>query len=54
MQQALFCKLVMEEGIEVHELSAELAYNLLRLFRPDSEASPDSSTPGGASSAAGS
>ena len=49
VQQALSCKLVVEEGMEVHELSVELTYNLLRLFRPDSEASPD-----GAPSAAGS
>jgi len=37
VQQALSCKLMVEEGMEVHELSAELLWNLARLFRPPSD-----------------
>ncbi len=48
VQQALSCKLMVEEGMEINELSAELAYNLLRLFRPDP---PDPSKPAGADEA---
>ncbi len=48
VQQALSCKLMVEEGMEINELSAELAYNLLQLFRPDP---PDSSEPAGADEA---
>jgi hypothetical protein len=36
ISQALSCKLMAEEGLDVQELSAELAWNLLKLFRPDS------------------
>jgi 2Fe-2S iron-sulfur cluster binding domain len=42
--QALSCKLMAEEGLEVQELSAELAWNLLKLLRPGAEnASPQNS-----------
>ncbi len=40
MTQALSCKLMAEEGLEVLELSAELAYNLMNLFRPPPEDTP--------------
>lgn len=42
VHQALSCKLVVEEGMEIHELSAELTWNLRQLFRPPGE---DSSSP---------
>ena len=45
---------LVEEGMDIHELSAELAYNLLRLFRLDPDAPPDSNASGGAPPAAGS
>jgi hypothetical protein len=32
--QALSCKLMAEEGLEVHELAAELTWNLRKLFPP--------------------
>ena len=35
--QALSCKLMVEEGMEVQELAAELMWNLRRLFLPASE-----------------
>lgn len=35
MQQALSCKLIVEEGLTIHELSAELIWNLRNLLRPD-------------------
>ena len=34
ISQALSCKLMAEEGLEVQELSTELAWNLLQLFHP--------------------
>ena len=37
--QALSCKMMAEEGLEVYELSAELTWNLLRLFKPTGRAS---------------
>ena len=44
--QALSCKLMAEDGLEVQELSAELAWNLLQLFHPGPErTSPDSAPP---------
>ena len=41
VQQALSCKLMVEEGLEVHELSAELKWNLSRLLGTSDEAPPD-------------
>jgi len=38
--QALSCKLMAEEGLEVQELADELTRNLRRLFLPDSEETP--------------
>ena len=49
ISQALSCKLMAEDGLEVQELSAELAWNLSRLFRsqsPESGAVDASSTNG--------
>ena len=40
VQQALSCKLIVEEGMDIQELSAELIWNLRRLFRTDTEDSP--------------
>jgi len=37
LQQALSCKLIVEEGMDIQELSAELIWNLRRLFRTDTE-----------------
>ena len=36
--QALSCKMMAEEGLEVYELSAELTWNLLRLLQPAARA----------------
>jgi len=36
ISQALSCKLMVEDGLEVQELSTELSWNLLQLFRPGS------------------
>jgi len=41
--QALSCKLMAEEGLEVHELADELTWNLRRLFQPASPASEEAS-----------
>jgi 2Fe-2S iron-sulfur cluster protein len=38
--QALSCKLMAEDGLEVLELSAELTWNLLALLRPAPEPTP--------------
>ena len=38
--QALSCKLIAEEGLEVQELADELTRNLRRLFSPDPEETP--------------
>ena len=35
--QALSCKLMVEEGLQVHELSEELTWNLRRLFSSNPE-----------------
>jgi len=43
ISQALSCKLMAEDGLEVQELSTELAWNLLQLFRP----ATDQAAPGG-------
>ena len=43
--QALSCKLLAEDGLEVQELSTELAWNLLQLFRPGPEKTPPQNTP---------
>jgi hypothetical protein len=40
LQQALSCKLMVEKGMDVHELSAELIWNLRELFAPAAEESP--------------
>ncbi|MBI4464573.1 MAG: hypothetical protein HY647_07705 [Acidobacteria bacterium] len=40
VQQVISCKLLVEEGLEVQELSAELRWNLSRLLHPDREPSP--------------
>ena len=45
ISQALSCKLVAEEGLEVTELAAELMWNLSRLLAPSSSASSASATP---------
>ena len=39
--QALSCKLMAEDGLEVQELSAELTYNLQPLFRPAKKKTPE-------------
>jgi hypothetical protein len=41
--QALSCKLMAEEGLEVHELADELTWNLRKLFQPapSADAPPD-------------
>ncbi len=36
--QALSCKMIAEEGLEVYELSAELTWNLRRLIQPEAPA----------------
>ena len=41
VHQALSCKLMVEEGMDVHELSAELIWNLRGLFAP----APEDSSP---------
>jgi hypothetical protein len=38
--QALSCKLMVEEGLEVEELADELKWNLRRLFPPATEEEP--------------
>ena len=38
--QALSCKLMVEEGMEIHELAEELTRNLRPLFQPPSEETP--------------
>jgi hypothetical protein len=38
--QALSCKLVAEEGLEIHELADELKWNLRKLFQSPPEAPP--------------
>jgi len=38
--QALSCKLLAEEGLEVDELADELTWNLRKLFQPAPEAAP--------------
>lgn len=43
--QALSCKLMAEDGLEVQELSTELAWNLLQLFRPGLERTSQDSAP---------
>ena len=48
MTQALSCKLMVEENLDVQELSAELAYNLLKLF----QSKPSNPTSGSQSSCA--
>ena len=49
LTQALSCKLMAEEGLEVLELSAELTWNLLRLFRPTpQEPTPTNEAPSSA------
>jgi hypothetical protein len=45
VHQALSCKMMVEEGMEVYELSTELTWNLLRLFQPAPEAGPEDPTP---------
>ena len=40
--QALSCKLMAEEGLEVYELAAELVWNLRQLFLPAPEENKDS------------
>jgi hypothetical protein len=40
MHQALSCKLVAEDGLEVTELAAELMWNLRHLLTPGAPASP--------------
>jgi 2Fe-2S iron-sulfur cluster protein len=37
LREALSCKLMVEEGLDVQELSTELAWNLIRLLRPAPE-----------------
>ena len=41
--QALSCKLMVEEGMEIHELAEELTRNLRPLFQPPSEETPQDS-----------
>ena len=43
--QALACKMMAEEGLEVYELSTELTWNLLRLFQPPGQAPGATSEP---------
>ncbi|MBF8305770.1 MAG: ferredoxin [Acidobacteria bacterium] len=38
--QALSCKLMVEEGLDVQELADELKWNLRRLFSPEAEEEP--------------
>jgi len=38
--QALSCKLMVEEGLEIHELAEELTRNLRPLFQPAPEETP--------------
>jgi hypothetical protein len=38
VMQALSCKMIVEEGLEVYELSTELTWNLLRLLGPSPSA----------------
>ena len=45
MGQALSCKLMAEDGLEVLELSAELTWNLMQLFRPGSDKNSQGSSP---------
>jgi hypothetical protein len=45
ISQALSCKLMAEDGLDVQELSAELTWNLLKLFRPSPERSPSGGNP---------
>lgn len=45
MGEALSCKLMAEDGLEVLELSAELAWNLMQLFRPGSDKNSQGSSP---------
>ena len=40
VQQALSCKLMVEEGMDVHELAAELIWNLRELLTDATEDSP--------------
>lgn len=35
VQQALSCKLMVEEGMVIHELAAELMWNLREMLRPE-------------------
>jgi len=49
VHQALSCKLMVEEGLEVQELSAELRWNLSRLLNPDGQPSPPEDESGGQS-----
>ena len=42
--QALSCKLMAEEGLEIHELADELTWNLRKLFQPAPEATPPAET----------
>ena len=44
--QALSCKLMVEEGLEIHELAEELTRNLRPLFQPPSEETPPGEEPG--------
>ena len=46
VQQALSCKLLVEEGMEVYELSTELAWNLSRLFHAEADDGAQDSTQG--------
>ena len=39
VQQALSCKLMVEEGMVIHELAAELMWNLRELLRPQPQPS---------------
>ncbi|MBI4461091.1 MAG: hypothetical protein HY648_13675 [Acidobacteria bacterium] len=43
--QALSCKLMVEEGLQVHELSEELTWNLRRLFTPNPEEASQNDSP---------
>jgi hypothetical protein len=45
VSQALSCKLMAEDGLEVLELSTELAWNLLQLFPPGSDKSHRTAPP---------
>ena len=46
VQQALSCKMVVEEGMEIYELSTELAWNLSRLFHAEADDGAQDSTQG--------